>query len=256
MNKDLVAKYGVVFGHYDSRGGTAFVTIAEPTAKEVKAAMSFYNMDFFGYDEETDRANNAGVGRECDVLVDQLIRDGADPATQDYLYVARVYHREGTWPDGMRDLESDGFVLEEFEDGANHPGWTGGPQPPYISGTMPGQEGGPAYGSDEWKLANEPYHQWNEKYQLWLATPPYPVFNLEYVQVGELSCPEMPDHLKYNSFTQEEYEAKRAGVDKFYAEWEETKLKLARATALTEFGQAAVDIPRWDDDAFGFLVIR
>ncbi len=107
-----------VFGHYDSRGGTAAIPITANSPGDIQAAKDRYNRDFFGYDPKTDRAERAGVGRQCDILVDQLVRDGETPADADFMYVAELYHR-GEIPkvdlaDGMNNGGYD--VLIELED--------------------------------------------------------------------------------------------------------------------------------------------
>lgn len=231
MSTRLVAKYGVVFGHYDSRGGTAFIEIAEPTVEQVQKACTYYDKEFFAYDEETDRAQNAGVGRECDILADQLVRGGERPSSEDFMYVARLWYAEGTWTrsDETNDLEELGAVLEAVNGGRNgekqlHPAWTGGPDPGYVSFMDVDR---PAYGSDEYMKANEPHFEWQQRWETWLRIPPYPVFELEFVR-------------------------HRINPD----ESEDEELQAVRSAALTDFGKEVTEIPRWDDDAYGFIVIR
>lgn len=89
-----------VFGHYDSRGGTMAIPIEANTPEAIDKAKAIYDKDVFGYEPETNIAENAGVGRQVDKLVDQLMRGDQTPAEADYMYVAELHYPDDLDPEG------------------------------------------------------------------------------------------------------------------------------------------------------------
>lgn len=85
----------VVFGHYDSRGGTTAITIQTPTYDEVVKAISTYDHKCFGLNDED---------------IADLHPDGYTPGWQDFMYIAELYGDTSQFDPGT-DLEQVGSVV-------------------------------------------------------------------------------------------------------------------------------------------------
>lgn len=130
-----------VFGHYDSRGGTAAVRINAFTKAEVEKAKAAYNLDMFGITEAEERIETTAYGmpaREVDKLVHEMMYRGTTPGEEDFLYVATLHYER------MADLEGDldwsyseprpgqgyrNLVVSESEEPDENPEYRGEPQP-------------------------------------------------------------------------------------------------------------------------------
>lgn len=231
----MTSVLGVVMGHYDSRGGTMFVPISAQTQDELVRAFKVYN-DGFGYDPVTDRAEFAGIGRECDVLVDQMIRGkGVSPADEDFLYVARLWYPTGHDIDGI-DLEEYGAVMGPLND------------PIMPNDPCPEPEGG-----------------WQSYYGDRFAVPPIPGWSEDRREAFlKLSAEwkERDQQYRLDSINDPavlEFIPAPPQTMRKMCDWDDDrKVRYFMRRARTKVGKTPPEdgtIPRWDDDAYGFYVI-
>lgn len=96
-----------VFGHYDSRGGAMGIRIpGAATPDMIQRAKDMYDKDVFGWAEETG-VTTAGVGREVDQIVANLLLDGSKPSDEDFMYVSTLFY-----PESMAEYVENGGDLE------------------------------------------------------------------------------------------------------------------------------------------------
>jgi hypothetical protein len=98
-----------VFGHYDSRGGTAAVELAELTEAALADAKRAYDLHFFGIEQPEDPIQSTVYGmeaRKADQIVHSMIYGTSTPGAEDFMYVAQLHYPDpATWP---ADFKLDG----------------------------------------------------------------------------------------------------------------------------------------------------
>ena len=107
----MKTKVLAVFGHYDSRGGTTGIPLAEVTEESIATVIKEYNAAF-GWEEEVARYKNNPEEWSWDPT-----KEGASPGETDFMYVADLHYPDDAVIKG--DLEEAGVVLRQAE----------GPQP-------------------------------------------------------------------------------------------------------------------------------
>lgn len=220
-----------VFGHYDSRGGTTAIELPDnATADDVKAAIRRYDVDVFGITEPGDDIHTTVYGmpaREADKMVHNLLGGNESPGVEDFLYVAELY---GT--DRLEETAHDevsGFDLEQL--GSVLIDWT----------NVPGH-----FEREAWyqmvEAINATKPDGRTHYQTYLdneaTRPPDPT-------VDELIAATMAKP------TQLEFVKAQMDYGDDADEKEEEKRIAATATHISN-----AQYHRWDDDAFGFILMR
>lgn len=264
MKSMLVA----VFGHYDSRGGTTAMLLDDRTPAAVTRAMKRYNVEVFGVEEAHQPIKTTVYGMEArvaDQAAHGMMHGDSTPAEDDFMYVAELHY-----PDGI-DLSGD---LEE-PDGKGM----------YRRVLKSGGENGERADTDRygWKLDVEkkgtpefPYEQATHE-SLVRESLTKPV-QLEAVMVKELPTPadvleaierckviqqEKPLFTRPKEVPYDEWNSQTYWGDPEYKDLQD-KIGMFEGHSHDWCEKAVVkaarvikdpSTARWDDDAFGFVLI-
>lgn len=257
-----------VFGHYDSRGGTTAIRLPDNAVEaDVAAAIRRYNRDVFGIEEQGDRIQTTAYGmeaRECDKQVHSLMYPDTTPGVEDFMYVAEL-HGADEAADGT-DLDSGNFRV--LIDAATEP--TNQPLREWDQHALDA-------------LKDKAGQEWLDAYREMNSTRP-PEFTADelidstlsnLVQLEAVTIPEGYDSdLKLleasidaraaaedvfvGGFDSRWTEAQQAASKRFQAELDALEVERNERIKLMAFTLKGpqVEVRRWDDDAYGFLLME
>lgn len=106
-----------VFGHYDSRGGTTAIKLPDnPTEADVRAVLKRYDKEMFGIEDASDTIQTTVYGMEArvvDQMVHKILYPDTTPSVEDFMYVAELHGVDDSMlvGEGGTDLEETGAVL-------------------------------------------------------------------------------------------------------------------------------------------------
>lgn len=219
-----------VFGHYDSRGGTSAYPLPEsPSAKDLSQAIRSYAADCWG-DEKY----------------------ALTSAIDDFLFVARL-HQPDIEPE-TSDLEEAGSVLIDTATEPSLPSFESSPIP-ILDGRACTEALAEAFAPD----AENPEANLAELVEAALAVPPT---ELEFVPFDSRKYdedhpfPQRPSLTWSRTDTEEEVARKQAIVNEGTLkanQWDSEREAHIKGLAQVLKGET-VEVRRWDDDAYGFLI--
>lgn len=220
-----------VFGHYDSRGGTTAIILPDnPTESDVLTAITRYDKEVFCIDEAGDIGSTAyGMeARTADKLVHRLLYGGDSVGAEDFMYVAQIY---GV-PSGLifHDLEDHGSVLMDRESylkdanfearKAHHPKWM--------------EQSKLFRDSPEWGDTSVNLHDWIEA-----RIGPYP------------PTPDLEERIRVSLDSPIQLEFVAHGQDYEDVD-DDVRERLIESLAVYIKN---AEFSRWDDDAYGFILM-
>jgi hypothetical protein len=219
----------VVFGHYDSRGGTTAIEVAHLTADEVRAAFKRYDVECFGIEHPGDTPQRTVYGmrtRAVDRAVHQMLYGKGSVAVDDFLFAAHL-HVPGHIaidPNQGTDLDDPhgNRTVVLIDEATTPPGYYI-PNPPEYS---------------EWTDAEKMKWQRDrdDEYGAWVRA----TFEVTMQMPTQLEVVELPPSWGEKEI---DHESERMIENSGYADF-----------AQVLFGESVIR-RNWNDDAFGFLLI-
>jgi hypothetical protein len=256
-----------VFGHYDSRGGTTAIGLPEhPTEADVWAAIERYDREVFDI-QPTGEIGTTAYGmeaRECDKQVHWMMYRDSSPGIEDFMFVAEL-HGADEVEDGT-DLDSDGrrVLIDASTEPTNRPLEVWSKKMMADLEHLKGQEWLDAH--NERCKSRPPEFDAATLIDLTLNKP----VQLEAVKVPDgfdsdldllaesIRARAAAENVWVGGCDSRWTEAQAAAAKRFEAEDDELEVERKERIKLMAFTLKGpnVEVRRWDDDAFGFLLME